>query len=688
MKWNRKIEQIACTLIAILTAYICILCCINGMFVRVLIDINEKAYLVKINPFVMLAGMGTVIFFLVLIWKYADKLRISSHKVFVISMAVSLFWVLVSQNYPSDDAGYCFKIAAELMDGITHSFDAGQYLDTCHQQYGLVELICALSVIGGQYNYLLFQIVNSVVFAFMCYETFSFIKNRSCKLAIITFIILLMYFPIWLFNTYCYGNILGTSLGIIAIIKQLRFLQTGKWKNAIVSSLFISFAIALKMYSLIYLIAMVIIYIFNFINNKKYQCLSGILIMLLLCFAVNVGVNAEMKMLSRGSMRQGQGYSLLGAIVMGLNINQEQSNPGWYTGENVSLYYQNDFNRAQTTQKSKQELEDIFNRMTQDPVSFIQILLVKNQTIWNEPTFDIMYRNRIISKSSLSIHGTWYSDFIADSGRLHRMALVFIACLQVIVYAGTILYLVIEDNRSITKGIGLIIFIGGVLFLLFWEGKSEYAMQFFLPLIYYASNGYMNVFNKIYHTLVERTKHSYNLGRINYKAMEFGVVVIGACITLVFFRTERNDNKLWDQYIDEHYYISSGNYDIATKVNDEVVACNIYINFEMLDSEWTYVVYNNAERYYFKFLNWDEIDMKDNNRMIVDSDFTVQMTTDYSDEQNSDYHWIIQRKNGGYLIRSWENRNKVWTYDGKTRQIQLMDFKEDNINQIWQLYKN
>ena len=476
---GKMIERIAYTLITILTAYICVLCCINGILGHVLIDINEKAYLVKTNPVMMLVGTGTVIGIWVLIWKYADKLKISSCAVFITSIVVSVFWILVSQNHPSDDARYCFRIAAELMDGITHSFGAGQYLDTWRQQYGLVEWICILSVVGGQYNYLLFQIVNGLVFAFMCCETYSFIKYRSCRLALVTFAILLMYFPIWLFNTYCYGNILGTSLGMLAVINQLRFLQTGKCKNALVSSLFIAFAIALKMFSLIYLIAMVIIYIFNFISGKKYQCLLWIVVAVLLCFVVNVGTTAEMKILSRGSMREEQGTSLFGSIVMGLNINQGQSNPGWYTGENVSLYYQNNFDNTRTTQKSKQELGDIFNRIIQDPVSFIQTLLVKIQTIWNEPTFDIMYRNRIISESNLQMHSIWYNDFIADSGRLHRIALTFVSCLQITIYLGVILYLIMSDNSSVTKIIGLTIFVGGgYCFCYFGKGNRNMQCNF------------------------------------------------------------------------------------------------------------------------------------------------------------------------------------------------------------------
>ena len=49
------------------------------------------------------------------------------------------------------------------------------------------------------------------------------------------------------------------------------------------------------------------------------------------------------------------------------------------------------------------------------------------------------------------------------------------------------------------------------------------------------------------------------------------------------------------------------------------------------------------------------------------------------------WRWRIERLNGGYCIRWWNDMNKVITYDEKDNVIYLSDYEEGNLNQIWKL---
>lgn len=64
------------------------------------------------------------------------------------------------------------------------------------------------------------------------------------------------------------------------------------------------------------------------------------------------------------------------------------------------------------------------------------------------------------------------------------------------------------------------------------------------------------------------------------------------------------------------------------KFNDKLLVKNVYIDFELLNSKWKYGICDNAERYCFKFLDWDDIDLGNTNRMIGEDDSLVRMISD------------------------------------------------------------
>lgn len=109
------------------------------------------------------------------------------------------------------------------------------------------------------------------------------------------------------------------------------------------------------------------------------------------------------------------------------------------------------------------------------------------------------------------------------------------------VYLGGLLYIIWErKGYNISRIIGLIIFLGGFIFQLFWEAKSSYALMYFVMLIPYAVIGYDKCFERIQNTIIAIKKF-----------------VLGVCWCFYSYGHRKcmiinNDNEKWDAYLSEH----------------------------------------------------------------------------------------------------------------------------------------
>jgi hypothetical protein len=80
--------------------------------------------------------------------------------------------------------------------------------------------------------------------------------------------------------------------------------------------------------------------------------------------------------------------------------------------------------------------------------------------------------------------------FADDDSRFHSVYLWVLDRIMSAVYFGCLCYLVFRRKEpDIVLRIGYIIFLGGFLFHIFWEGKSQYILPYFVLLIPFAVCG-------------------------------------------------------------------------------------------------------------------------------------------------------------------------------------------------------
>lgn len=149
-----------------------------------------------------------------------------------------------------------------------------------------------------------------------------------------------------------------------------------------------------------------------------------------------------------------QGMPKLTWVAMGLEDGGEA--PGYWNGTSVRIYTENDYDTRKTTQAAAQ---------------------------WSEPTFGSIEisRNR---ESEKPLPG-WIAGIYEENENAWYIELCNLY--QTLVYMGTVLY-VLTRWKTVRKEelIYAVIVMGGFVFHLFWEGKSQYVMPYFWLLIPYA----------------------------------------------------------------------------------------------------------------------------------------------------------------------------------------------------------
>lgn len=180
-----------------------------------------------------------------------------------------------------------------------------------------------------------------------------------------------------------------------------------------------------------------------------------------------------------------QGMPKLTWVAMGLEDGGEA--PGYWNGTSVRIYTENDYDTRKTTQAAAEEIKEQIKQFTNNWKNGVKFFAKKTAAQWSEPTFGSIEisRNR---ESEKPLPG-WIAGIYEENENAWYIELCNLY--QTLVYMGTVLYVLTRWKTVRTEElIYAVIVMGGFVFHLFWEGKSQYVMPYFWLLIPYAVMGY------------------------------------------------------------------------------------------------------------------------------------------------------------------------------------------------------
>ncbi|MDE6946973.1 MAG: hypothetical protein K2P14_07315, partial [Anaeroplasmataceae bacterium] len=436
----------------------------QSLFTDVRIGQKEIKYFIMSDKLLTLVGMG-VFFILFYIWHKYLKLSKKTVKNMIIAMAIlNCVFVLTSQNIPRADQQRVLEYAAEMWKGDYTAFQPGNYLDIYPNQNGIVLFCYFLSVIGGGYNFLLFQIVNVLAVSWLYFFIYRYWElyeeNGRCdEILIVTG----LFFPITLYVNYVYGILTGLVLATGSILWQQIYLKNRSKKSLLLSIIFISLACSMKSNYLVFAIGILLVYLMDIIIHKAAKSIIGIMGILLGILLINGAVKTGLGIITEGESDGIKGAPHIAYIVMGLNDTEERY--GWYNGYVESVYHKNNNNYERTEKESVEALKKEIRRKLDNIQETKDFFQKKIASVWCESSFGSFYNNRIDYGTMLQGHSYIYNDFFSYTGRFQRIFYSYLEVFQNMVYLGVILYIVCgKKDYNISRIGGVICFLGGCMF--------------------------------------------------------------------------------------------------------------------------------------------------------------------------------------------------------------------------------
>ena len=660
-----KINSCFGSIITLLVGGISFILCAQSLFTDVRIDQYEKVYFVE-APFVLKVIILLILVAITCFFYRRDGHVIWNKKTIYVYFAISLFFVLISQNQQHDDMLHVLECAKDIHNGDFSSLHAGEYLNIFKNQHGFVLFLVLLSSFSGEMNYIIIQLLNAGS-VFLCLLALDRVFGiEEAPKTQLYFLAIVFFLPIIFYNNLVYGTVIGLSLAIISLVFQYSFLNKYIIKDAFISGIGITLAILFKSNFSVFLIAILIIYICNITEHSWKKIVLSVGLTIGLFLAANLFVSFSLPLMAGDISLKTKGTPMVSYVAMGMS-DESLSEAGWYSGYNNSVYSENNSDYELAEADSIKYLKKNVRYYLDNPQKFVDFMHRKVSSTWCDSSFQSFYFNRIGYQGAMGEHSELYNDLMADSGRLHRMLYVFMDGYQIYIYLGVMLFCIYSINNSrIEKIVGLLVFLGGFIFHLIWETKSTYAYIYFVLLIPYAIKGYWMLCDHYVHDFKNNTQ-SFK------KRLLYGCSILIFCSTLFYvgYHIKLNTGtNAWNAYLNEHRYITNRLYDLISISNADRVIDRVYLIVDV-DDRWYY-------------------ELQDKSRLsrltAQDSDVVMEEYSDASELSEYMGKWQIEREKGAYLIRLWPEPNKVLSLDDDG-SLCISDYEAENNNQLWMLRK-
>lgn len=461
---------------------------------------DEHTFFIKDFPQLLVPGLIFLLLVLYRLKEYADRRKKSlkdSHKremtqkriltgITIVWFLVMLWWVLKAPAVPMGDQESVFVRAKELLAGDYTCWKPGNYMHMYPYQNTMVMFFSVFHLLFGKYALVAVKLFNLVCWYAGILALYTLTeKYFGRKTAVWTYLALLVFFPAWGYVTYIYGTIPGLCCSVWGILQEKKYEEGGKFRYLLETGILLLLAVMWKSNYIIFVIAAVIMLVVHAVRERQVKPFLGIFLILMLYFAGTQGALAFISALTGEDT--GSGILFIGSIVDGLT--ESVMAPGWYSGYAEGLYSRYVGNASAMGPIAAADLKNALEVFVGEPEYALRFFSRKIASMWSAPFLEC---TTLITKSQpRSLMEGVFENILCDGMPLNIVLFLGMDVLQSVLYFGVLLLLIFDREKGDLKKTGLIIcFLGGFLFYLFWEGKSQYILPYYLLLIPYAIEGF------------------------------------------------------------------------------------------------------------------------------------------------------------------------------------------------------
>jgi hypothetical protein len=204
-------------------------------------------------------------------------------------------------------------------------------------------------------------------------------------------------------------------------------------------------------------------------------------------------------------VKLGKGVPQVAWLAMGLQ--ESQMAPGWYNRYTINTFKSVHFNAEAASAQALQNIDKRLTYFKKNPSAALDFFAKKALSEWNEPSYESLWVSQVKG------HMKPVPDFVENvyNGEAGKGLQNYFNMYQQIILIGFLFALINSFRKSNDLFAFLpLIILGGFLYHLLFEAKSQYILVYFVMLVPYAAYGW----NALAHLKVFDIRSENNKGKV------------------------------------------------------------------------------------------------------------------------------------------------------------------------------
>ena len=451
----------------------------------------------RMNQRVMLArdGFGglalTAALLLALAAVHAFLRRRAGRRAFAAALALwtaaALCFVLAVGLLPRADSALVIEAAKRFAAGDFSPLE-GEYFSRVSYQLGICLPLEGLArLLPGLDLNLLMQALNCVISAALMALLCGLAGGLSgdARTSGAAALLYMAFVPMLLFNMFVYGVLPMLLLCVLAMRCFARCARTGERRFGVLYALLIGAAAALKPNAMIVMLALLICAAVHALQRKDGFLLLCAALSAVLCFALPAGVIRLYEL--RAGVTLAPDTGMLLRLAMGMQDSMIAA--GWYNGV-IEEYWPLSVTPEMEKAAALEMLAARLREFAADPAGAWAFFKEKCLTQWAEPSYDILWYGAVCGKSG-RFNGLAHAIF-RDGSPVRALLAGYMNIFQQAAYVLALIGTcgMIREKRIEAVQLMLpVTVLGGFLYHMLFEAKSQYIYPYMLLLLPLAAAG-------------------------------------------------------------------------------------------------------------------------------------------------------------------------------------------------------
>ncbi len=398
-----------------------------------------------------------------------------------------IFWILKTLLPPIHDQYFVFYGAKEFLEGDYARWQPGGYLYMYPFQNTLMLFYTVFHLIFGEQAVLAVELFNLACWYLgivaISRLTESYFGKTAAKW---TYAALLGFLPMWGYVTYIYGTVPGLCCGLWGILTERKYEETGKNRYLAASGILLMLAVMWKNNYIIFAAAVMIMISVYAVREKSVKPLWGIFWILGLYFLGTKGTLFLVERVTGQEMTNG--IPLIVWVAMGFR--ESNIAPGWFNMYTEKLYEACGYQGSAMIQPAVEEIRRNFALFAREPAYALRFFSRKLSSMWNSPMLESV--TIITKRNSTGALSYTVKDILYNGGIANTVLFLWQDIMQSVLLFGLVLYLVFDRKKlKLENACMIITVLGGFLFHIFWEGKCQYTLPYYVLLFPFSVQGYL-----------------------------------------------------------------------------------------------------------------------------------------------------------------------------------------------------